>query len=60
MLVRVTIEAGPGQRAEFEREMDDIVDGEGNVLNNNQLMPMWIAVCSEVGNYIRGKQPVND
>lgn len=59
MLVRVTIEAGPGQRAEFEREQDDFMDGEGNVLNAQMLRPMWSAVAADVGQYIEGKSPSN-
>lgn len=55
MLVRVTIEASSGQRAEFEREQDDFVDGEGNVLNDQMLRSMWSAVATDVDRYIEGK-----
>jgi len=57
MLIRVTIETGPGQRAEFEREQDDIVDGEGNVINANQLRPMWQLISGEVSHWLRYREP---
>lgn len=55
--IRVVIEVGPGRRVEFEREMDDLIDGQGNFLNARQLRPMWQSLTGEVSHWIRYGEP---
>jgi hypothetical protein len=55
--IRVVIEAGPGQRFEVEREQEDLIDGQGTVLNRSQLQPMWAEVVGQVSHILRYWQP---
>jgi hypothetical protein len=55
--IRVAIEVGPGRRVEFEREVDDLIDGQGNVINATQLRPMWNSLVGEISYWIRYGEP---
>ena len=55
--IHITVEIGPGKRAEFEREVEDLVDGTGREINAGVLRPMWLDISGEVSHWIRYREP---
>lgn len=57
MRIQIVIEVREGERAEFEREVDDIVAGHGSHINAGQLRSMWQSLSGEVSHWLRYREP---
>lgn len=57
MRISVVVEIEDGKRAEFERETDTLMSGDGTHINIGQLRSMWTDLSGEVSHWIRYREP---